>query len=133
MVSTGTPSQSAIEGSDLQLNPGQSEPDRFLGHSSFGELRHDLRQIHSAYSRARNRPLYDLRSRLAWFLDQDAFERAFALMERYADHPMDLADASLVAAAEALETRKIFTIDRNDFSTYRLRRGQRNEAFEIVG
>ena len=68
-----------------------------------------------------------------WFLDQGALERAFALMERYADHPMDLADASLVAAAEALETRKIFTIDRYDFSTYRLRRGQRHEAFEIVG
>lgn len=68
-----------------------------------------------------------------WFLDQGALERAFELIERYADHPMDLADASLVVAAEALETRKIFTIDRNDFSTYRLRRGQRNEAFEILG
>ena len=54
-------------------------------------------------------------------------------MERYADHPMDLADASLVTAAEALSTRRIFTIDRNDFSTYRVRRGHRNEAFEIVG
>lgn len=46
---------------------------------------------------------------------------------------MDLADASLVTAAEALNTRRIFTVDRNDFSTYRLRRGQRNEAFEIIG
>ena len=68
-----------------------------------------------------------------WFLNQEALERAFSLMERYADHPMDLADASLVAAAEILETRKIFTIDRNDFATYRLRRGQRFEAFDIVG
>lgn len=68
-----------------------------------------------------------------WFLNQEALERAFTLMERYADHPMDLADASLVTAAEALGTRKIFTIDRKDFSTYRLRRGQRNEAFEILG
>lgn len=68
-----------------------------------------------------------------WFLDQAALERSFALMERYADHPMDLADASLVAAAEALNTQRIFTIDRNDFSTYRLRRGHRNQAFEIIG
>jgi predicted nucleic acid-binding protein len=35
---------------------------------------------------------------------------------------MDLADASLVAAAEALDTREIFTIDRDDFQTYRVRR-----------
>jgi uncharacterized protein len=68
-----------------------------------------------------------------WFLDQTWMERAFFLMERYADHPMDLADASLIAAAEALQTRKIFTLDRGDFSTYRIRRGHRNEAVEIVG
>ena len=36
------------------------------------------------------------------------------LMEQYADHPMDLADASLIAAAESLETRKVFTLDAND-------------------
>jgi uncharacterized protein len=53
-------------------------------------------------------------------------------MELYADHPMDLADASLVAAAEALSTRKIFTIDRSDFETYRLRRGHRHYPVEIV-
>ena len=39
---------------------------------------------------------------------------------------MDLADASLVAAAEALGTRKIFMLDRKDFETYRLRRGHRS-------
>jgi predicted nucleic acid-binding protein len=33
-------------------------------------------------------------------------------MEQYADHPMDLADASLVAAAESLGTTRMFTIDR---------------------
>lgn len=68
-----------------------------------------------------------------WFLDQAGVERAFALMERYSDHPMDLADASLIVAAEALETRKIFTIDRGDFSTYRIHKGHRHEAVEIVG
>jgi hypothetical protein len=34
---------------------------------------------------------------------------------------MDLADASFVTAAEALGTRRVFTIDRNDFETYRVR------------
>jgi predicted nucleic acid-binding protein len=46
---------------------------------------------------------------------------------------MDLADASLVVAAEALETRKIFTLDRNDFATYRVRRGHRHYALEVLG
>ena len=54
-------------------------------------------------------------------------------MEQYADHPMDLADASLIVAAEALNTRKVFTVDRHDFSTYRVRRGHRHYAVEIVG
>jgi predicted nucleic acid-binding protein len=53
-------------------------------------------------------------------------------MELYADHPMDLADASLVAAAEALGTRRVFTIDRKDFKTYRVRRGHRHYPVEIV-
>ena len=53
-------------------------------------------------------------------------------MERYIDHPMDLADASLVAAAEALGARRIFTIDRRDFETYRVRRGHRHYPVEIV-
>ncbi|MDX2237294.1 MAG: PIN domain-containing protein [Hyphomonadaceae bacterium] len=59
-------------------------------------------------------------------------ERAFELMERYSDHPMDFADASVIAAAEALGTRKVFTLDRNDFQTYRIKRGQRHLAVEIV-
>ena len=58
-----------------------------------------------------------------WFFEQTSLIRAFELMELYADRPMDLADASLVTAAEALDTRTIFTIDRNDFETYRARRG----------
>jgi hypothetical protein len=53
-------------------------------------------------------------------------------MEQYADHPMDLADASLIAAAESLETRKVFTLDENDFGAYRIRRGHRHYAVEII-
>ena len=41
---------------------------------------------------------------LVWFFDRHALTRAFELMELYADHPMDLADASLVTAAEGLGT-----------------------------
>jgi uncharacterized protein len=59
--------------------------------------------------------------------------RAFELMEQYADHPMDLADASMVVAAEALSTRRVFTIDRKDFeTTYRVRRGHRHQPMQIV-
>ncbi len=43
-----------------------------------------------------------------------------ALMSRYADRPMDFADATLVylAKREALST--IFTVDPTDFDTYRI-------------
>jgi predicted nucleic acid-binding protein len=68
-----------------------------------------------------------------WFLDSARLPRAFELMERYADHPMDLADASLIVAAEVLGTRKVFTVDRRDFSAYRIRRGHRDHAVELVG
>ena len=67
-----------------------------------------------------------------WFFDRSALTRAFELMELYADHPMDLADASLVTAAEALGTRRVFTIDRNDFEAYRVRRGHRHLPMQIV-
>jgi len=67
-----------------------------------------------------------------WFFDRMALVRAFELMESYADHPMDLADASLVAAAEALGTRRVFTVDRDDFQTYRVRRGHRHYPMLII-
>ena len=67
------------------------------------------------------------------FLDDEGLARAFALMAQYADAPMDLADASLVATAERLELVAVFTLDRNDFHTYRIKRGHRHEAFEVVG
>jgi predicted nucleic acid-binding protein len=42
------------------------------------------------------------------------------LMRKYANRPMDLADAALLRVAEREGLRKIFTIDRKDFSVYRL-------------
>jgi hypothetical protein len=50
------------------------------------------------------------------------------LMRRYHDRPMDLADATLVAAAEALGLTRVFTLDR-DFQVYRWR-GKRK--FEVI-
>ena len=42
-----------------------------------------------------------------------------ALMEKHADLPMDLADASLVVAATELGDGRILTTDQRDFNTYR--------------
>jgi predicted nucleic acid-binding protein len=67
-----------------------------------------------------------------WFFDAPGLERAFELMEVYRDHPMDLADASLITAAEALGTRKVFTIDRRDFGAYRVKRGHRHYPVEMI-
>ncbi len=49
--------------------------------------------------------------------------RTMTLMEAYADVPMDFADASLVALAEALQEFHIVTFD-NDFRVYRAVGGQ---------
>jgi uncharacterized protein len=50
------------------------------------------------------------------------------LMLKYADSPMDLADASLVSAAEQLDLRRVATLDRHFFA-YRI---HDNVAFEII-
>ena len=41
-------------------------------------------------------------------------------MLQYADRPMDLADATLVLLAEHEALTIIFTIDHDDFETYRI-------------
>ena len=67
-----------------------------------------------------------------WFLDDLSLARAVELMDRYADHPMDLADASLVAAAETLRTTVVFTLDRRDFASYRARIGRSYRGFRVL-
>jgi predicted nucleic acid-binding protein len=42
------------------------------------------------------------------------------LMRRYADRPMDFADATLVRLAERERLSTVFTIDHDDFETYRI-------------
>lgn len=67
-----------------------------------------------------------------WYFNDAHLQRAFELMVRYQDVPMDMADASLVVAAETTRTRKVFSIDRKDFAVYRARHGHRNLAFEVL-
>ena len=55
-------------------------------------------------------------------------DRMAKVMEKYADTPMDLADASLVAVAESQSMNRVFSID-SDFRIYRLQSGQ---AFDVV-
>ena len=50
---------------------------------------------------------------------QSAAPRLAQLVKKYADHPMDFADACLVYMAEQTSDCKIVTIDRDDFTVYR--------------
>ena len=54
----------------------------------------------------------------------DALFRAHALMSRYRDLPMDLADASLVILAEDLGEGRILSTDQRDFEGYRWKNRQ---------
>ena len=54
--------------------------------------------------------------------------RMSALMERYGDLPIDLADASLVALAEEQGLNEVFSLD-SDFRIYRLPNGH---VFDLV-
>lgn len=54
-----------------------------------------------------------------WDVHAEALEKVPALLKRYGDLPMDLADASLVLLAESLGHGRILTTDERDFRTYR--------------
>ena len=70
------------------------------------------------------------RDRLLEIIDQGALRiapldghdvpRMRALMQKYRDRPMDLADAALVRVGERDGYHTVFTIDRTDFAVYRL-------------
>jgi predicted nucleic acid-binding protein len=64
------------------------------------------------------------------FLDLTSGEvdRMAALMTKYEDLPMDLADASLIMMAERLGSKRILSLD-SDFYVYRLFDGT---ALEVV-
>jgi uncharacterized protein len=52
-------------------------------------------------------------------LDETDVPRIRELMIKYANRPMDLADAALVRVAERENIKTVFTVDRNDFVVYR--------------
>jgi predicted nucleic acid-binding protein len=51
---------------------------------------------------------------------ETSLSRCRALLEKYADLPIDFADATLIVLAEELNTDLVFTFDR-DFQIYRIR------------
>jgi predicted nucleic acid-binding protein len=80
---------------------------------------------------------------LAGFLDEaqvdirDCFapaqlRAAAGLMKKYADLPMDFADATLVLLADELGTGDILTLDERGFRTYRFR-GTRRFRLVLTG
>jgi uncharacterized protein len=61
-------------------------------------------------------------------MQSDDYDRLFALMAKYQDRPMDLADATLVLAAEKTGVNQILTLD-SDFLFYRI---ADQESFNII-
>jgi hypothetical protein len=61
-------------------------------------------------------------------LDRDFMKTCRELMRKYHDLPMDLADASLVAVADAENIRTIFTLDK-DFKVYKTKQ---NKHFKLL-
>ena len=60
---------------------------------------------------------------------EGASPRLAELMRKYVDRPMDVADASMVWAAEETGALRILTADRADFDIYRTRT---NKGFEVL-
>ncbi|MFP4484862.1 MAG: type II toxin-antitoxin system VapC family toxin [Spirochaetota bacterium] len=56
-------------------------------------------------------------------VEKHHLQEIVTLMERYADRPMDLADATLVLAADVLHVYEVVSIDR-DFDVYRTHGGK---------
>ena len=57
----------------------------------------------------------------------EAAPRLSDLMRKYADRPMQIADASMIWAAEHTGLHQIITLDRADFEIYRTKTGKRLE------
>lgn len=68
--------------------------------------------------------LIESETRLVDLTMADEILTAARLMERYADTPMDFADATLVLLADELGVTDVLTLDRRGFSTYRTAKGK---------
>jgi predicted nucleic acid-binding protein len=53
-------------------------------------------------------------------IEDSELPQIHALMSRYADCPMDFADATLVYLAKREDLSTVFTVDHADFNTYRI-------------
>ena len=73
--------------------------------------------------------LLESKTRLVDLTTADEILAAARLMGRYADTPMDYADATLVLLGDELGVTDVLTLDRRGFSTYRTKKGR---AFRIV-
>ena len=78
-------------------------------------------------------PLYAVDRFMAWAgagglvlyeLPPDALAGLKKLMRKYADLPMDLADASLVWLADQIDLLDVVTLDHRDFAAYRTSTGR---------
>lgn len=58
-----------------------------------------------------------------------AYDSIAQTIEKYADHDIDFTDASLVWLANEYEQQQILTVDKADFSTFRLKN---NQWFHLV-
>ena len=65
-------------------------------------------------------------------MDRDPldFRQAEKLVRKYADQPMDFADASMVTLASRLGIREVLTADRRAFAVYRL--GHRTRFIDVL-
>jgi len=63
------------------------------------------------------------------FAQPTELREAAIFMERYADTPMDYADATLVLLGEGLGVQDILTLDRRGFSVYRMKK---RKSFRLV-
>ena len=63
-------------------------------------------------------------TRIAALTEPGRILAAAQLMDKYADTPMDFADATLVLLAGDLAVTDVLTLDRRGFSTYRTAKGR---------
>ncbi len=65
-------------------------------------------------------------------LDREFIDWFEQFAKRYQDQEIQLADASLVWLAERFESNTVFTLDRRDFSIYRVHRENSSQRFRIL-
>ncbi len=73
--------------------------------------------------------LEDAQVRVENVFTASSLKNATSMMEKYADVPMDFADATLTLLAAHFETGDILTLDERGFRTYRF---LRNRAFRLL-